>query len=492
MEWTRALKYRTLEDVPTEEMERLTEKVKHAKWRQSFHIQPISGLLNDPNGLVYHEGLYHIFYQWHPFGAVHGMKYWYHVTSPDLVNFTQIGPAVKPDTVYDSHGAYSGSAVIVDNEVKLVYTGNHRTQSWTRVPYQVVSTLKGQEAVDKQAMIEGPPTGYTEHFRDPKVWYDDKRKSYYIVIGAQRENMTGAIVVYASQDFNNWHQKGELKTKYPSFGYMWECPDYFNIDGHDIVLFCPQGVAQQGDRFRNIYQSGYLMGTLNFDTLELTHDDFNELDHGFDFYAPQTMIGADDERILIGWMGLPDTTYPTDQDDWAHCLTIPRVLSVQNHRLIQQPIKALQQLRQSKLQATFDISDQSLMLQQFTGTHYELNIDVLENTSKGFHMDIRQSEEEYTRLTYESDTQRFTLDRTWSGQLPNQVDGTTRSVTLSDALYRLQIYVDTSSVEIFLNDGQAVMTSRIFPKVSSDGIRIHSEGGHVTLDITKYDLKEGQ
>ena len=107
-------------------------------------------------------------------------------------------------------------------------------------------------------------------------------------------------------------------------------------------------------------------------------------------------------------------------------------------------------------------------------------------------MDIRQSEEEYTRLTYESDTQRFTLDRTWSGQLPNQVDGTTRSVTLSDALYRLQIYVDTSSVEIFLNDGHAVMTSRIFPKDSSDGIRIRSEGGHVTLDITKYDLKEGQ
>lgn len=273
---------------------------------------------------------------------------------------------------------------------------------------------------------------------------------------------------------------------------MWECPDYFNLDGHDIVLFCPQGVAQQGDSFRNIYQSGYLMGALNFDTLELMHDDFNELDHGFDFYAPQTMMGANDERILIGWMGLPDTTYPTDQDDWAHCLTIPRVLSVQNHHLVQQPIKALQQLRQSKVQAAFDISDSSLTLQQFTGTHYELSIDVLENKSRGFHMDIRQSEEEYTRLTYESDMQRFTLDRTWSGQLPGQVEGTTRSVTLSDALYRLQIYVDTSSVEIFLNDGYAVMTSRIFPKVSSDGIRIHSEGGHVMLDITKYDLKEGQ
>ena len=489
MEWTREMKYRTLEDVSSEEINRLINKVDKAPWRQTYHIQPISGLLNDPNGLVYHDGLYHVLYQWHPLGAVHGMKYWYHLTSNDLVHFKAIGPTVKPNHHYDSHGAYSGSAIVVDNELKLVYTGNHRTKQWERIPYQVITTLNNNTTADKRAFVEGPPAGYTEHFRDPKVWYDSNRNKYYAVIGAQRANETGTIVVYESTDFKDWQMMGELKTDYKSFGYMWECPDYFNIDGHDIVLFCPQGIEPEGNRYRNIYQSGYLIGSLDFDSMTLSHDAFEELDHGFDFYAPQTMIGEHGERILIGWMGLPDIEYPTDVDEWAHCLTIPRTLSVSDDLLTQQPIKALQQLRQSETKQSLNVTSNPKTINEMTGTHYELIMKINDNQSNTFHIDLRQSEDERTRLTYDATSQQLTLDRSKSGELPNGVDGTSRTTKLTNPLSTLQIFVDTSSIEVFINDGERVMTARIFPKDSSDQITLTSEGGDVSLDMTKYDLK---
>ncbi|MGN4158071.1 sucrose-6-phosphate hydrolase, partial [Staphylococcus auricularis] len=100
-----------------------------------------------------------------------------------------------------------------------------------------------------------------------------------------------------------------------------------------------------GERFKNIYQSGYLVGQFDIDLHVMQHGDFTELDAGFDFYAPQTFEGKDGVRILIGWMGLPDTEYPTDEEGWAHCLTIPRELSVDNGILKQRPLKALQHLR---------------------------------------------------------------------------------------------------------------------------------------------------
>lgn len=104
------------------------------------------------------------------------------------------------------------------------------------------------------------------------------------------------------------------------------------------MLFCPQGIESEGDAYQNIYQSGYIMGTLNFDTLEFDHGPFIELDHGFDFYAPQTMTDEAGRRVLIGWMGLPDTEYPTDDDGWAHCLTLPRTLTIEDGKLKQNRI----------------------------------------------------------------------------------------------------------------------------------------------------------
>lgn len=485
MEWTREMRYRKIEEVSEENYQKLLQDTAGARWRQRYHIQPPTGLLNDPNGFVYHNGLYHLFYQWFPLGEVHGIKYWYHLTSEDLVDFTELGAAISPDTLYDSHGAYSGSGIVVDDEIKLVYTGNHRTSEWERIPYQLTAALHGNTVQKNRPFIEGAPDGYTEHFRDPKVWQEDE--TYYAVIGAQRLDETGTIVVYESNDFIDWTMKGEIQTNYQSFGYMWECPDYFRLDDRDVVLFCPQGVEAQGMKYQNIYQSGYITGQLDKDRLCMAHGEFIELDRGFDFYAPQTTLSQDGERLLVGWMGLPDTNYPTDNDHWAHCLTLPRVLTLKEDKLYQQPLKALEKRRITKAQ--FKLEADALEIDR--GEVYELIVEVEENHSEIICIDLRVSADEYTRIKYDSQRQLLSLDRTSSGQLPTNVDGTVRTVALNQALYKLQIFVDISSVEIFVNNGEEVLTSRIFPGESSDGISVSLHNGSAVLNITKYELREG-
>lgn len=252
---------------------------------------------------------------------------------------------------------------------------------------------------------------------------------------------------------------------------------------------CPQGVEAEGDKFRNIYQSGYMIGDLNFNNLFFDHESFQELDNGFDFYAPQTFVDADGQRILIGWMGLPDTEYPTDKEGWAHCLTIPRVLTIENGKLKQRPFKQLEDLRTNKETALGYANKFKRKLHPYEGKQYEMIIDILENDASEIYFELRSSRSESTLITYNKHENKLTLDRTDSGTLPSNVDGTTRSTILDSPLKQLQIFVDTSSIEIFCNDGERVLTSRIFPNEDATGIKASTESGQVYLKFTKYELK---
>ena len=119
--WTKEERYRVLKD--KEEIRPLHEKIIQSDYRQHYHIQSVTGLLNDPNGFVYHDGVWHLFYQWCPWGAVHGLKYWYHTVSDDLVRWRNVGVCIRPDTEYDNKGAYSGSALPLGDNLYLYYTG---------------------------------------------------------------------------------------------------------------------------------------------------------------------------------------------------------------------------------------------------------------------------------------------------------------------------------------------------------------------------------
>ncbi|WP_408010247.1 sucrose-6-phosphate hydrolase [Pseudalkalibacillus sp. A8] len=487
MEWTKEMRYRRLEDVDDDTVKKIRERVLNCKWRQKFHIQPQAGLLNDPNGFSFFNGEYHLFYQWFPLGPVHGLKYWYHTKSKDLVHWENVGIAIKPDKYYDSHGAYSGSAIEYRDQLFLMYTGNTRNDNWERHPYQVIAVMNKQGEITKplSPAIAKVPEGYTDHFRDPKVWKSGD--TFFAVIGAQRKNKTGCAVLYCSKNLTEWTFLGELKTDLDHFGYMWECPDYFELDGNGVFVFSPQGLKPDGDHYQNIYQSGYIIGDkLDLDTLTFSDGHFHELDRGFDFYAPQTTYSPEGRRILVGWLGLPEIAYPTDQNNWAHCLTLPRELTVENGKLLQKPIQELKKLRKEK--SVFEATIANETVKAFTGTSFELICEMAVDDSDIFGIEFRAKGDEKTIVKYDAKKKKIILDRMLSGQPVGEAYGTRRQCSLAGSKIKFHLFVDISSVEIFVNDGEEVFTSRIFPKADSNEIRFFADGGRASFRAEKWEL----
>ncbi|PNQ85164.1 glycoside hydrolase family 32 protein [Paenibacillus polymyxa] len=490
MKMTKEQKYRLIEQAEPGEIASLQKKVEQCQWRQSFHIQPPTGLLNDPNGFSYYQGEYHLFYQWFPLGTDHGMKYWYHLKSKDLVTWHSAGIGITPGDDFDSHGAYSGSALEHEDKLYMMYTGNTRDENWIRHPYQCMAVMDESGRIIKweHPVIDHVPEGYTDHFRDPKLWKDGD--SFYCVIGAQRTNSTGCVVLYRSTDLHTWQFEGELNTGLESFGYMWECPDYFELNGAGVLVFSPQGLEPSGDENQNIYQSGYVIGKLlNTETRTLEHGAFHELDRGFDFYAPQTMIDPQGRRIMVAWMGLPDIEYPTDPNGWAHCLTLPRELTLHEGKLLQRPIPELTTLRRNSEDRVADtLSSESKTYEGFKGTAYELICEVDLLDAKAFGIEFRASETEKTVIKYNAVSRKLVLDRSQSGEPVAAEYGEVRQCAWDKDHIKLHLFVDTSSVEIFVNDGEEVFTSRIFPHPESDEIRFFADKGEALFQAVKWNF----
>ncbi|KOP67882.1 sucrose-6-phosphate hydrolase [Bacillus sp. FJAT-18019] len=487
----REWKYRRLDQASPEEIASLKAQVSQSEWRQRYHIQPIMGLLNDPNGFSYYNGEYHLFYQWFPLGTFHGLKYWYHTSSKDLVHWQDNGIAIEPGHPHDAYGAYSGSGIVKDDKLHLMYTGNSRDDEWNRHPYQCMAVMDPDGTITKldKPLVDHVPDGYTEHFRDPKVWRDEDK--YRFVIGAQRVDQTGTAVVYESPDLLNWTHRGEIHTRLDHFGYMWECPDYFELDGQGVLLFSPQGLSPQDDQFQNIYQSGYILGRpLDRESLKFEHGAFHELDRGFDFYAPQTTLDEKDRRIMVAWMGLPEIEYPTDSHGWAHCLTLPRVLTFREGKLIQQPVPELEVLRENAVEAADTLHSEAKSYAGIHGEVFEMICEFHDIEADVVGIEFRAGESERTAICYDTLKQKITLDRTSSGETIVSNHGSTRSCVLEakgDSI-KIHLFVDVSSAELFINDGEEVFTSRIFPKKDSRNIRFFAKNGSTGLKVAKWDL----
>ena len=461
-EWTREEKYRYLKD-PQELLE-LYSKISASAYRQTYHIQAVTGLMNDPNGFVWYENQWHLFYQWCPWGAVHGLKHWYHIVSKDLVTWKNLGVCLLPDQNdgYDNKGVYSGSAMPIGDKMYLYYTGNHRDEDWTRKAYTCLARLGRGGWPEKYPLpLFGANPDYTEHQRDPKIICLPGSDRYYIIIGAQTKDKRGCALIYSSEDLQHgWRFAGELKVPgYENFGDMWECPSIERLGGRDVLLFCPQHLTIPG-RGGSQNHNGYILGNMDWETLTFTPEGhFHVLDFGFDSYAAACAnnLQEPDKAILIAWMGVPDLSYPTDEEDWSGCLTLPRELTVRKRRLVQQPLPELKKLRDERLstqpdeQGVFALPKAAeIELDVRPGAFY-LSLFAKADGSGGLTISCDEEQKEVTVYRGKMDT-RFNLN-----------EGEVRKRPLEEGLYHLRIFIDSSSVEIFVNDGEAVFTSRVFP-----------------------------
>lgn len=485
-------KYRTIHEAQGDELEQLRQKSVDSKWKPAYHIHPQFGLINDPNGLAYFNGEFHVFYQWFPFGAYHGMKHWAHVKSKDLANWERLPVALVPEESYESHGAYSGASLEVDGKLYLYYTGNVKFGEEERSANQCLAIMEKDGTITKyenNPVIEGVPEGYTGHVRDPKVFMKNGR--YYMLLGAQKTDLTGAIIVYESANAVDWSFKGELKLgiEFPHSVFMLECPDYFELDGHDVLIFSPQGLKPEGHDYHNLYNVIYVLGKLDIDKLTFVVEHYEELDKGFDFYAPQTFAGKNDERLLFSWAGMGEIDYPSDREMWAHCLSIPRELRISNGKLIQKPADDLKVLQEKTVAGNFVVDGAEEI--ENPSVQYELELSLHGLEADSFGLELFSSGEEGLVLEFNRSKQTVSLNREKFEETFGGEYGYVRSSELSfGSDVKIRALIDRSIAEIFVNDGEVVFTARVFPKEESKGIRFFSDG-KMNVSYKKHEMAQG-
>lgn len=431
--------------------------VSDRKFREKLHLMPPVGWLNDPNGLCQFQGIYHAFFQYSPFDAEGGVKMWGHYTSTNMIDWEYQGTALYPDQPFDCHGVYSGSAFIEDGKMYLYYTGNVKLEDgeydYIRTGREgntvLVMTEDGKTFGRKKELMRNSdyPDDLTCHVRDPKVWKEND--TYYMVQGARTNEDVGQVLVFESEDKINWKFRNRIESENP-FGYMWECPDYFEIGTKKLLSASVQGLEGGIWDDRNVYQSGYF--EIEGDILgEYKLSEYHLWDYGFDYYAPQSFETEDGRRIHISWMGMPDCeeyTNPTIQTGWQHCFTFPREIFEKNGKICQCPIRELDEKKHL-------VSDVKGMLSSDGYPVYELEIlNIAEN-----HFKVILSNE----LILDYADGRFRMYFISQDKTSLSAGRSMRYVEV-DEVKDLKILADRSSVEVFVNDGEYVFSTRYYPE----------------------------
>ncbi|EGT1709335.1 glycoside hydrolase family 32 protein [Escherichia coli] len=445
-------------------------------WYPIFHLAPPAGWMNDPNGLIYFNGRYHAFFQHHPASAYQGPMHWGHATSTDMLHWQHEPIALAPGDKYDRDGCFSGSAVDDDGVLSLIYTGHicldDRGNDSIIREVQCLATSHDGIHFEKQGCVLTPPEGIM-HFRDPKVWHEDG--SWWMVIGARDASDNGQVLLYRGTSLRDWHLEHVLAHSAAGKSYMWECPDFFRCGNFHWLMFSPQGMPPSGYRFRNLFQSGVLAGSWKPGSVFALKGGFEELDYGHDFYAPQSMLAEDGRRIIMAWMNMWDSPVPTRSEAWAGCLTLPREVFERDGRLCQRPVREVESLRK-KCQPLSPVRLQGLQLLTENVQAAELLVTWHTVDSHAEHYGVRLGDG--LRLYMDNQAGRLVL---WRYYPEEGLDGY-RSVELPDTEYlTLRIFLDRSSVEVFVNDGEATLSSRIYPQADSRQLSLYAAHGDAIL-----------
>lgn len=402
---------------------------------EQYHIYAEHGLINDPNGLIYFNGQYHVFYQWNPNALDHTYKVWAHVVSDDLVNWRRLPIAIAPSLPEDRSGIYSGTTIEKDGRLYAFYTGNVRNDAGESVAsFQMAAVSDDGVHFEKLGKLFDQPSGYTRHVRDPKVF--ERNGHYYMLLGAQKLDLTGDIIAYESTDLHHWSFMGSILGDQLSAyrGYMMECPDLVTIDGRDVLMFSPQGLTAAGDRLQNIHNTGYVLG--EFDDVNGVFQvttEFKELDQGFEFYASQTLTHGN-RHLLWGWTGMMpaarEKQLPTIQAGWAHVLSLPRDMAIVDGELRQYPIPELGDFQLVQPEAVTGLG-----LWRLADDKWRVSL-----TSK-------------LSIQRDGDTITFTRVAWESGETEER-----RAKVTGDVL----LIIDNDVVELFTTSGDTVMTARYF------------------------------
>ena len=471
------------------------------QYRPQFHFTPKKYWMNDPNGLIYLNGEYHLFFQYNPEGTNWGHMSWGHAVSKDLLHWKELPVAIPED---ENAYIFSGSAVVDKNNsagfgkdaIVAIYTSSSKTEPVIQ-SQSIAYSNDGGRTFTKYPGNPVLDIGY-EHFRDPKVFWDEKRNRWTMVIVKSQEFK---VSFYSSLDLKTWVHESDFGPAGNSQG-IWECPDLFElpIDGGTawvlIVSFNPGGLYGGSG-------AQYFIG--DFDGSKFTPryqtKKVNWLDYGQDNYAAVTFNNAPNgRRILIGWMSNWQYASKLKATPWTGSMTIPHELSLVNKtgeiQLVHKPIKELDALRGKKLiTIKKETVASEVTLKKVRGNQLDISLTITPGKSHLSGIRILQSKDEQTEIGYDVKTKSIYINRGSTSLSETNADlGGVQSypTALINGSITLRIIVDRSSVEVFTADGLGVISDLTMPDgEEAVDVSLFASGGRgaVISNLTVYTLK---
>ena len=467
----------------------------NTKYRLKFHMSCDVGWMNDPNGLVLFNNQYHLYYQAFPFRTKPGQMMWGHFVSNDLVSFVDKGIALSLDTLGEH--AFSGGSIVVDNHIHIYYTlhteknpqlirydgdvfENYKDETFTEEENEKrkhqercnetkdikeediyhSSSIDGEEFEKGNKVFDNeslPKNINQEDFRDPNpVKIGD---TYYIFVGGKDNELNkGIIIVLKSKSLDHFEYAFTIGPFY-ELGDMAECPSYFRIDDKDVLLVSGCNTYRRDNDFKNINCSVFIVGNIDFIKGTMHVDFIKEIDKGDTFYAPQ-FIREENRPIMIGWLEMWAKNYPTSlmHHGYVGAFSFPRMLTIKDNDIYQNPVKELD---------------------KYTKV---VKLDYLPRQA-----DISMDMPIGSAITIKGDNGELLIK--------NDIDGLSLDNRLSNGMFdcirrtnhrydncHLRILLDTSSIELFINDGKEAISSRFY----IDGT-LHMENSE---DIKNIVIKE--
>jgi len=453
------------------------------QYRPTYHFSPVCGWMNDPNGLVYKDGEWHLYFQHNPYGSFWGNMTWGHAVSRDLVNWEQLDNAIFPDALGD---VFSGSAVVdKDNTagfgkdaIVAMYTsaGKSQTQS-------LAYSTDGGRTFTKYAGNPVITAENTPDFRDPKLFWDDQTRRWKVALAAGQE-----IQFYSSGNLKDWTYESSFGQGYGGHDGVWECPDLIRLPfegGSKWVLLV--NINPGGPFGGNATQ--YFVGSYDGRTFKC--DDLPTvtrwMDYGKDHYATVTWSNAPQGRtVALAWMSNWQYANAVPTTQFRSSNSVPRDLSLirkgKDIILKSTPSPEVETLRGKPASLKLTSAPKKL----FSAPHksYELIIS-FKMSGKETSFILSNEAGEQVVFTYRADEQTFTADRTHSGNVSFSKDFA--AVTVAPAgvggKMQLRLLVDSASIEAFGEDFS--MTNLVFPSSPYNILKLY---GNTKADVTLYPL----
>lgn len=458
-----------------------------------FHIAPQIGWMNDPNGFSYYKGMAHLFYQFHPYSKEWGPMHWGHCVSNDLIKWEHYPVALAPDMEYDMDGCFSGSAIETDEGHMLVYTGvTHEGENDDRKEYQNQCIALGDgnsyKKIKNNPVIKGaalPENFSREHFRDPKVWKEDD--GYYLVVGNKTSDSKPQVVLFYSEDMYDWKYVSVLaEDNTGKYGSMWECPDFFELDGRYILIASPQDMCADAE-FHNGNNSLYFTGDYDKNIHRFNYNEVYALDDGIDFYAPQTTLAPDGRRIMIGWMQSWDSNIRPVSQKWSCMMTVPREIKFSDGRLMQNPIKEIEDYYTDLVEYNDCKIEGKCSLHGISGRILDMTVEIKYGDFSEFKIYFAKNDEFNSSITYDKIKNKLEINRLYSGMNRDTIGVRKVDVKHPKKNLKLRFIFDRYSAEIFVNDGSQVLSMTYYTPLDADEISFECDKKAV-VNIEKHGI----